>query len=400
MDFDILQERIDISKRKALDFFESLRSEEGIKYTANHDIAKYPSAELYGTWSYVLGKTLICTKDSFSEEDKRILKGALNKFRCADGTFYPIELSQIMNSKSHEYLKLHTTNYSVGAMLKLDSDFDFQSKFLDRFLDADTLQNWLNQRSFVRPWEESNNIVNVASYLALRDSHGDTKAKERLYQMLEWHNEFRNPRSGGFDKLSGSRGHIIQSMAGAVHNLHLYHYLGEEVEYANAIAQNVIPVLFEGPLTSCLSIDFVELACHVVDLVDSDTRRILSCALIYHLEALLKYQNVDGGWNEHESRKKPTVAAGMREASPSSCSYGTWFRLCSIAMINITLLCDRSMEWEFRSDLGMGYHNNNWSTLRISPEDLIRKYEYKFRLKNVPWKLKNKSIEVLSKIIS
>ena len=30
----------------------------------------------------------------------------------------------------------------MGAMLKLDKNFDFQSTFFDQFLEADRLQNW------------------------------------------------------------------------------------------------------------------------------------------------------------------------------------------------------------------------------------------------------------------
>jgi len=224
-----IEQRIKTCREKSFQFFNKINSDLGVKYTINHDLKKYPSAELYGTWSYVLGKSLTSTKEIFNEFERESLINSLKKFRQTDGTFYPKMLNNIKNSKSHEYLKLHTSNYAMGAMIKLDENFDFQSTFFDQFLEADRLQNWLDQRSFIRPWEESNNIVNVASYLALCDTNGDLKAKRRLYQMLDWHEKFRNSKSGGFDKLSLSKNHIVQSMAGAVHNFHIYHYLGEKI---------------------------------------------------------------------------------------------------------------------------------------------------------------------------
>lgn len=393
------KQRIETCKEKSFDFFNKINTNSGVKYTINHDLKKHPSAELYGTWSYVLGKSLISSKEIFTEFEKESLISTLKKFRHSDGTFYPKTLNNLKNSKSHEYLKLHTSNYAIGAMLKLDENFDFQSTYFDQFLDADRLKQWLDQRSFIRPWEESNNIVNVASYLALCDTNGNSKAKRRLYQMLDWHEKFRNPKSGGFDKLSSSKAHIIQSMAGAVHNFHIYHYLGEKINYERKIAKNVIPFLFEGPLTACLSIDFVELACYSIGHLDAKNQLILANALLFHLDSLLNYQNKDGGWNEHDSKNKPTIAAGMQENEASSCSYASWFRLCSIAMISETLLNDTNNKWEFRSDLGMGYHSNRWSRLNISSRDIKKSYQYKYQLQNLPYKLKRHGIEFVSKII-
>ena len=394
-----IEQRIKTCREKSFQFFNKINSDLGVKYTINHDLKKYPSAELYGTWSYVLGKSLTSTKEIFNEFERESLINSLKKFRQTDGTFYPKMLNNIKNSKSHEYLKLHTSNYAMGAMIKLDENFDFQSTFFDQFLEADRLQNWLDQRSFIRPWEESNNIVNVASYLALCDTNGDLKAKRRLYQMLDWHEKFRNSKSGGFDKLSLSKNHIVQSMAGAVHNFHIYHYLGEKINYEEKIANNVIPHLFEGPLTACLSIDFVELACYSIDHLDTRNQLVLANALLYHLDSLLNYQNNDGGWNENETAKRPTTAAGMIEKNASSCSYATWFRLCSIAMISKTLLNDNHNTWEFRSDLGMGYHSKKWTKLNISSADIKKSIHYQYKLKNIPSVVKKKCIEFASKII-
>jgi hypothetical protein len=393
-----LQQKIKKSTENSLLFFEKLKSESGIKYTLNHDIRKYPAAELYGTWSYVLGKSFLLGNTWENEGEKIYLAKKLKNFQQKDGSFYPKGLDDIKNSKSHEYLKMHTSNYALGAMMILDPKFDFQSSFFDRFLDADYLTAWLKQRSFIRPWEESNNIVNVAAYLALNNDSGNSNALPRLYQMLEWHNKFQNPRSGGFDGLSTSRNHISQSMAGAVHNFHIHHYLNEPMNFESVIGKNMIPFLYEGPLTACLSIDFVELACHTIGYVDSKHQAELASALLYHLEALLNYQNSDGGWYENASKGKPTTAAGMKEVQASSCSYATWFRLCSIGMISNTLLGSDLEKWNFRDTLGMGYHPNKWTIYDTNKFDLDKKVKINYKFKNLPSDLFRNGIQLISKL--
>jgi hypothetical protein len=393
-----LQQKIKESSENSLLFFHKLKSDIGIKYTLNHDLSKYPAAELYGTWSYVLGNSLLLGNSWDHDDEKGILVTSLKKFHQKDGSFYPMDLDGNKNSKSHEYLKMHTSNYALGAMMVLDPKFDFQSSFFDKFLDADYLDAWLKQRSFIRPWEESNNIVNVAAYLALNNDNGNSNALPRLYQMLEWHNKFQNPRSGGFDNLSTSRNHISQAMAGAVHNFHIHHYLNEPMNFESIIGKNMIPFLYEGPLTACFSIDFVELACSTIGYLDDKHQAELASALLYHLECLLNYQNPDGGWYENASKSNPTAAAGMKEAQASSCSYATWFRLCSIGMISNTLLGSDMDVWNFRSTLGMGYHSNKWTTFDSDKFDLDNKGKINYKFKNLPTELFRNGIQLISKL--
>src|SRR5690606_33433275 len=145
-----------------------------------------------------------------------------------------------------------------------DPDYDFTSPYLDRFADADFLASWLDRVSFQRPWEESNNIVNVASYLALLARHGVGGAADRLEQMYDWHMKFQNPKTGGFDSTPFGYKYVKQSMAGAVHNFHIHLYLNKDIPYPEAINTHVNHFLVEGPLTACFSIDFAELAIRTV----------------------------------------------------------------------------------------------------------------------------------------
>jgi|GEM_PF-1820570 len=394
----ILFSRINEAKTKALSFLDKLRIEDGYKYTVNHNPLKYPAAVLYGTWSVAHAKHLLLGQDWTDADEKAFVIKSLNFFRQKDGTYFPKSLETIKPAKSIEYLKLHCSNYAMGAAVSIDHSYDFQSSYFDLFLDPDFLSRWLEQRSFSRPWEESNNIVNVASYLALCNDKGNSKGKERLYQMLEWHNKYQNSKTGGFDNFSHSRKNILQSMAGAVHNFHIHHYLGEPMNYEQVIASNVVSYLFEGPLTACLSIDFTELGCKTISYLDNSFE--LEQALLYHLNALLDYQNPDGGWNENENASLPTSANGMKEDVASSNSYATWFRLCSIGMIMIVLLGDKPENWSFRSTLGMGYAHPDWKAIQTKSLSLEKHVIRKYKLQNIPNVMKNKLIKLASKFIS
>lgn len=384
---------------KSTQLWPGLKVPGGYKYTVNHDAEKQPAALLYGTWSAVMGRSILGNA-VFSEEDKQFIKARLLQDRLADGTFFPESLRGQKSSKSIEYLKLHCYNYATEALLQLDGQHDFSSHYFDKFLDGDFLARWLEQRSLLRPWEESNNMVNVCSYIALCHKNGISAAGDRLSQLLEWHHANQNPRTGGFDFFgAGSKNQKLQSLAGAVHNFHLHLYMGEPLRYENVIARNVEPLLFQGPLTACLSIDFVELACRVIHKADNQDALIF--ALLYHLNALSEYQNPDGGWFENKSSDSPTSAAGMKEKVASSCSYGTWFRLCSIGMIDITLLGASPEKWKFRDTLGMGYAPPYWN--RIDLTNHTSKDYTKILLKNkwynLPQVIKEKMIRLAVKVI-
>ena len=392
---NILKKKIEISKSKALSFCDLLKTNKGYKYTLNHNIQKYPSAILYGTWSVAFIKKLILKDDWTNDNEKKNILNILNSNRLSNGLYYPDALNFTKNSKSKEYLKLHCYNYSVGASLEIDENFDFQSKFMDKFLELDFLKRWLDQRSLERPWEESNNIVNVASYLALCSENGQNKAKECLFLMHEWHNSIQNPKTGGFEIFNLSRKNILQSMAGAVHNFHIHKYLNKPFNYEKIIANNVIPYLYEGPLSACLSIDFVELACSTINYLE-DTYE-LEQALIYHLNKLLLYQNEDGGWYESPT-PTPTIANGMKEGIASSNSYSTWFRLCSIAMISITLFDDSNEDWCFRKTLGMGY-SNGFNKITPKHYTIDNQIFFKYFKKNLPNTIQEKLIKIAVKLL-
>jgi hypothetical protein len=258
-------------------------------------------------------------------------------------------------------LKLHCTNYVTGALVELgpEAEADWRSAYMDAFLDGDFLARWLEGRSLSRPWEEGNNIVNVASYLALAAEDGQPGADSRLQQVLDWHRQVQNPRTGGFDCFDRpSINQRRQALAGAVHNFHIHLYLGERLGCEELIASWIPLFLLEGRQTACLSLDMVELAVRTIE--HSPNPQLTMDALTAHVAALLGSQRPDGGWLEAADDNAPTVAAGFYESPSTSCSYATWFRMCSLGMFSVFALGSDTVQWRFRSTLGMGYAPRHW----------------------------------------
>jgi len=377
-----LLKKIYQARAKSSCFFNNvlLRKDIGWLYTSTHDYEKYPSAILYGTWSGILGINLIKEITEWKDEQKFWALQKLNQHRRADGAFLPIGLEKTPTSKSLEYLKLHCTNYSLGAALEIDPQYDFESKYMNRFLDGDYLGYWLDARSLQRPWEEGNNIVNVSSYLALMNDAGNLVAQARLAQMMDWHRKKQNPKTGGFDSFeSPSYNQRLETLAGAVHNYHLHLYVGEKFGCEDKIIPWVEKFMYQGNLSACLSIDFVELAVRTI--LSADNPQPLVNALIYHAEELLATQRSDGGWAENGDQS-PTIAAGFVDKQVSSCSYATWFKLASLGMISICLLGDAPKNWSFRKTLGMGYSPKDFpdlsTSVMINPTPITQKIQISY----------------------
>jgi hypothetical protein len=396
--FDINIGYIQQSKEKANHFFDSLFvPEKGFK---NSQLQHEDHTHLYlnGTWATVLGKRLINSGENWMlPECKDQAIRTLLSHKQRDGMIYPSVIMDVRSNKSHEYLKLHCNNYATGAMLELQEDYDVYSSYLNKFLNPDFMAHWLDGISFLRPWEESNNIVNVASYLSILSEKGDDQAIERLYQMFEWHEKFQNPLTGGFDSLPVQYKFLKQSMAGAVHNFHIHLNLKQPIRYSEVINDNVCSFLTEGPLSACMSIDYSELAIRTLN--DENSVKTYA-ALSAHVGQLLRYQNQDGGWFESANPQR-TSFEGLKETAPSSSSYSSWFRLCSIGMFSIVFLNDNIDNWTFRRTLGMGYAPRYWpevGALALKKEELIsalKKSKKRFHKDRLKERLINLGLKVL-----
>src|SRR5690606_26318295 len=99
-------------------------------------------------------------------------------------------------------------------------------------------------------------------------------------------------------------------------------------------------------------------------------------------------------------KNRPTSAAGMKESKASSCSYATWFRLCSLGMIDLTLLGGNRENWNFRKTLGMGYAPEFWNPVYLDDHKIdVSRIATRNRIRNLPSYLKDKLIRGAARVM-
>lgn len=329
-----------------------------------HEPDDWPGALLPGTYDALMALSLIDAIDQLSASDMTVAASFLKKHRQQDGRFVNPQAKPDETYKRPEraeteaYMAFHLTNYSLGALQALDDGEKPLLDFAHAFLDPAHLDAWLARRDLRDPWLEGNNIVNLASFLLLMAGQGDARhaqARQALRRMIEWHQYLQEPATGfwGVGQTVSAQ-QRLHAMAGATHNFHLYYALDMPIGYDETIVDY------------CLSLPVpVQSACIDVDIVDilanfffrtSYRRDDIRAWLLGKLDALLKFQNHDGGFADTRDgvRRLDGWVRGYAEPQGVSNSFATFFRLIAIAMIASVLWPGRRA-WGFRRMLGIGY---------------------------------------------
>ncbi len=131
-------------------------------------------------------------------------------------------------AETWRYIDFHVTNYTLGAIEALMPTRRPVLDFAKPYLDEITLGHWLSLRDLRDPWQEGNNIVNLASFWLLLRQHGDEVASgsvwtpeinRALAQLIAWHDRLREPTTGfwGVGQLS-DKTRLLHAFAGSMHN--------------------------------------------------------------------------------------------------------------------------------------------------------------------------------------
>ena len=261
-------------------------------------------------------------------------------------------------AETWRYIDFHVTNYALGAVAALDPAHVPVLTFAEPWLDATTLKAWLCDRDWRDPWQEGNNIVNLAGFLMLMARHRPETASavERAFAILfDWHDRNQNPATGFWGVGQSSDALRLQhAMAGSMHNFHLWYATGRTLpHHAEALdyALSCPPVID----SACIDVDLVDLIVHANDRLDH--RRDESEAWLRALlPRLLDFQNDDGGFCDVREgvRRQDGWVKGYEEPQGLSNTFATWFRWIAIAMIAERLWPGWRV-WGFRPTIGIGY---------------------------------------------
>lgn len=357
-----LQQRIVDAKAATLAWLETLQAERlpyGVsRVSQHHNPAHYPQMLLPGSYDATMCRTLL----NAPIRQASGLANWLMQHQQADGFFVLPELDwnecykKPSKAETQDYMRFHITNYSLGALEALGRTSKVTLPFLVPFLHEEYLWAWLGRRDMRDPWLEGNNIVNLASFFIFElQRQPDSPAKQRLNDMVRWHQFQSEPYSGFYGPgQQFSQRALLHALCGATHNFHLFYYLNEEIDHFNQSVSRCLeqPIAIQ---SACIDVDIVDILAHGAQRFP-ERRDEIEFWLRGMLTHLLSFQNNDGGFADTllGERRFDGWVQGYREPQGISNTFATWFRWIAIAMIAETLWPDWQ-QWNFRTNIGIGY---------------------------------------------
>lgn len=360
---------IDTARARSLAWLASMQApgapRGAMRISAAHDPACWPGVLLYGTYNGVMALELIGGLDDFEPAERAALVGWLEAHREPGGVFRVPGMTEDAvfkkpdRDETRRYIDFHVTNYALGAIDALDPGRRAELGFAAPFLDPLTLKAWLAERDLNDPWQEGNNIVNLASFFLLMRWDGDAAMRAQVARALDilfaWHDRLREPTTcfWGVGQLSDPT-RLLHAFAGSMHNFHIWYHEGR-APTAFAAAVDYVLTLPPRVDSACIDVDAVDVLVHGLALLDhrrDDTRRWLASLL----DALIADQNEDGGFCDVRAgvRRQDGWVKGYEEPQGLSNTFATWFRWIALAMIADALYPGR-WRWNFRRMIGIGY---------------------------------------------
>lgn len=334
----------------------------GFRFGPSHDVARWPSMVLPGTYNAVMGLRLL--GHDFTDQERDRLAAVIRSFALPDGAFrMPQMTPQDVFKKpdadeTWRYLDFHLSNYALGGMEALDRLDGVRFDFVRPFLQPQFLEAWLARRDLRDPWLEGNNLVNLGSFLLLLAHHGDADDRDRaghaLDLVMDWHARNQEPSTGfwGVGQHHDPR-QRLHAMAGATHDYHLYYALGRPipsieraVDYCLGLPPDIV--------SACIDVDTIDILVHAavrsayrVDEVRAWCER--------WVRRIVAVQNPDGGFFDERQGilRFDGWVGGYWEPQGGSNTFATWFRCIAMAMCARLLWPD--MRFGFRRMIGIGY---------------------------------------------
>jgi len=336
-----------------------------LRISPAHDPARWPGVLLPGTYNGIMCADLIGALGGLVGDGGAALVAWLEGFRRADGVFrIPGMRDDDVYKKpdpveTWRYIDFHVTNYALGAIEALAPTRRPVLDFVRPFLDPVTLAAWLAGRDMRDPWQEGNNIVNLAGFLLLLERFGDaadrTAVARALDILFDWHDRNQEPATGfwGVGQLSDPT-RLLHAMAGSMHNYHLWYARGRKLPYqdmAVAYCLSLPPVVD----SACIDVDIVDVLVHGLKAGVAPAEPVRAW-LVRILAAILDDQNPDGGFADVRTgeRRQDGWVRGYVEPQGISNTFATWFRWIAIAMAADVLWPGR-WNWRFRRSIGIGY---------------------------------------------
>jgi len=367
---DLLLERLDKARLRSLDWLHAM-AEPAIapgvlRFSEAHDTALWPGMLLPGTYNGLHCRALLGDLETMPTEDRRAAVDWLESHRQPDGVFRipGMEDHSVYKKPDREetwrYIDFHVTNYALGAVEMLDPDRRPELAFVAPMLEQSYFDDWFDRRDWSDPWQEGNNVVNLASFLLLLERTGAEtdrpRARSILGRLVDRLEETQDPGTGFWWDGNGRDGlGLLHAMAGAMHSFHLWYALGRPLPHQPAAVDYTLSLEPSDVMGACLDVDAVDLLFHAERATGYRSADIRQWS-VDKLQALLDAQRPDGGFADvAEGTLRPDGwVRGYAEPQGCSNTFATWFRWIAIAMI-AELLWPGWRSWRFRRMIGIGY---------------------------------------------
>jgi len=360
-----LQHKVAQMRSRAVEWLDSMLVPDqpfGVhRASAFHNIDEFPSMLLPATYNATHCRKLLGDYENLPAGKRDKLAGFINSFQQEAGNYrMPQMRKEDVYYPTWEYVDFHTTNYAMGAVLSIGAKLGRPLRFVEPYCSLEALTRWLSERNMTDPWNEGNNIVNLASFYFVLAESGDAHMSELIEHLFKWHEETQDPQTGYWlDPNANPPVHPLVAMAGASHNFHIYYYLNRPLRYVERIVDHLVDFCREGVTSACVDIDVVDVLAnmHKYDYRSGD----IESAFEKKLSDLLDFQNPDGGFADvcDGERRFDGWNCYLEPQGLSNC-FATWFRSATIGML-CEVLFPGAFAWHFRNTIGMGYFNRDYS---------------------------------------
>lgn len=336
-----------------------------LRISPAHDVARWPGVLLPGTYNGIMCADLLGCLDDLTGGRRAELVAWIEGFRTPGGIFRipGMKDDEVFKkpdkTETWRYIDFHVTNYSLGAVEALDTARRPVLDFAKPWLEPSRLRAWLDARDMTDPWQEGNNIVNLAGFLLAIRRFGDAGEKVAvdgaLDVLFDWHDRLQDPTTGFWG--IGQRDdplRLLHAMAGSMHNYHIWYALGRKLPYQDRAVEYCLSLPARVD-SACIDVDIVDVLVHGLKAGVAPVERSQDW-LRRILVAILDDQNADGGFTDVRTgeRRQDGWARGYSEPQGLSNTFSTWFRWIAIAMA-ADVLWPRRWDWRFRRSIGIGY---------------------------------------------
>ena len=289
-----------------------------------------------------------------------------------------------------EHLLMHLTCSALPFCQQFAIELKHPIRAAHKFCDQEFLKQWMESRDWHRAWFEGNNILFVGQLLVyLRDTEMHPGAATALNAWFQWLDHSVDQNTG----LWGTNGFCspMEAVYGGYHQLLVYYYEDHPLPSVRGLVDTVLKLQHDdggfnphGNAGACEDIDSVDILVNCYKRLDY-RRDDIRHALRRSIRHIFATQNSDGGFPYSRNCAQTHMGIPGTDAEANvSCTFPTWFRIHTLALIAEILPNEPSLQpvpFKFSNALSMGWHQSPKGWISVSDAITVEERVLNGRLK-------------------